>query len=390
MTRLRLLVYTDYVYSRDIDGTVSAERAFARFLDGLAGHMEVVVIGRLHPQVGRSHYLLDAITAFVALPHYASMARPWSALPAMARSLRIFWRALGDVDGVWLLGPTPLTLAFALLARARRRQIFLGVRQDLPRYVRSRHPRRAVLHRVADVLEAVNMRLARHCPVIVVGRDLANRYRSAPRLLELSVSLIRARDVMTTEEVARRSYAEELRILSVGRLDTEKNPLLLADVLDLLRDRDPRYRLVVCGEGPLEQALRTRLVELDLGASAELLGYVPVDAGLLDVYRACHVFLHVSWTEGLPQVLFEAFASGLPVVATDVGGVGAAANGCAVLVPPGDARAAAQAVVALLEDRERRDRLVDAGRQLATGHTVEAEMDRLASFILSRGQSTPA
>src|SRR5262249_54859450 len=56
----------------------------------------------------------------------------------------------------------------------------------------------------------------------------------------------------------------------------------------------------------------------------ELLGYVPLDDGLLDVYRTSHVFLHVSWTEGLPQVLFEASAAGTPVVATDTGGVGAA------------------------------------------------------------------
>ena len=54
------------------------------------------------------------------------------------------------------------------------------------------------------------------------------------------------------------------------------------------------------------------------------------------------VFLHVSWTEGVPQVLFEAFAAGLPVVATDVGGVAQAVDGAALLVAPGDALAAAK------------------------------------------------
>jgi len=384
--RVRLLVYTDYVYSRDVDGTVSAERAFARFLDGLAGHMDVAVIGRLRPEAGRSHYVLSAISAFVALPHYASLARPLSALVAMARSLRIFWRALEDIDAVWVLGPTPLTLAFALLARARRRPAFLGVRQDLPRYVRSRHPGRALLHHVADALEAANVRLARRCPAIVVGHDLAERYRGAPRLLELSVSLIGAKDIVSAQDVAQRSYAGELRILSVGRLETEKNPLLLAEVLNLLRGRDPRYRLVICGEGPLEGALRARLAELQLDRSVELLGYVPLHAGLLEIYRSSHVFLHVSWTEGLPQVLFEAFASGLPVVATNVGGVAAASGGCAVLVAPGDAPAAARAVAAIIADQISRNGLVDAGRRLATGHTVEAEIGRLAAFISSGGE----
>ncbi len=71
----------------------------------------------------------------------------------------------------------------------------------------------------------------------------------------------------------------------------------------------------------MEGDLRARLDELGVADHADLLGYVPITGGLLDVYRSSHAFLHVSWTEGLPQTLFEAFAAGLPVVATAVGGV---------------------------------------------------------------------
>ena len=83
--------------------------------------------------------------------------------------------------------------------------------------------------------------------------------------------------------------------------------------------------------------VEARLRELGVAEHAELLGYVPIDGGLLELYRSSHAFLHVSWTEGLPQTLFEAFAAGLPVVATAVGGVPAAVGDAALLVEPGDA-----------------------------------------------------
>jgi len=382
---MRLLVYTDSVYTRDIDGNVWADRAFARFLDGVAKSIDVVIIGRLRPDPGRSRYAMSAATEFIPLPHYESLAQPSRALPATARSLWIFWRALAGADAVWVLGPTPLTIAVSLLAFVRRRRLFLGVRQDFPQYARSRHPRRRSFHVAADLLEATNRALARRHPIVVVGDELGRLYRSAPKRLELTVSLVSRDDILDAEQALARTYDGEIRVLSVGRLDAEKNPLLMAEVLDRLRVSDSRYRLVVCGEGPLESALRSRLAELGLAAHAQLLGYVPFDAGLFDVYRSSHVFLHASWTEGLPQVLFEAYALGLPVVATDTGGVAAAARGSALLVRPGDATAAADAVRRLATDAVLRRQLVTAGLERASSHTCESEQARLVRFLTSDG-----
>src|SRR5207302_3010935 len=113
--------------------------------------------------------------------------------------------------------------------------------------------------------------------------------------------------------------------------------------------------------GPLRGELERRLTELGVSHRAELRGYVPINGGLLEVYRSSHAFLHVSRTEGFPQVIVEAFASRLPVVATAVGGVAAAADGAALLVPPEDAAAAAAALERLVAEPELRGRLVEAG-----------------------------
>jgi glycosyltransferase involved in cell wall biosynthesis len=342
---------------------------------GLAADLETTVLGRLDPAVGRSHYVVPAPGAFAALPHYASAADVGAVLRALGGTARQFWRVLGRVDAVWVNGPSPMAVLLAVLALVRRRRVVLGVRQDTLAYARSRYPGRRAPQLAFRAMEGAWRALARFCAVTAVGPALAERYRSARRLHELSVSFVTEADLDRPRPPA---TGPPHAVLSVGRLETEKNPLLLADILAEL---GPDYRLEIVGEGPLEDDLRARLEALGVAGRAELLGYVPLDAGLLERYLAADVFLHVSWTEGLPQVLLEAFAARAPVVATDVGGVGAVATGAALLVPPGDARAAAAAVRRLVADAELRERLVSAGLQRARGRTAEAERRRLIGFI---------
>ncbi len=377
---LRLAVYCDYSYRR-VDGTVWAELAFANFLAGLADHFErVTLVGRLDPHPGPWHHALAPEIAFEPLPHYRSLASPVEPARALLASVRRFWRVLGGVDAVWLLGPHPLAVAFALLAALRGRPVALGVRQDLGLYMRNRHPRARALRVAAALLEGCFVLIARRCAVIVVGSAMAHRYRRARRLLPIRVSLVSEQEILAAG-AAGRDWDGELRVLSVGRLDAEKNPLLLADVLARLVRDEPRWRLVVCGEGPLKDDLEVRLQALGVRDRAELLGYVPVEAGLLDLYRSSHLFLHCSWTEGVPQVLYEAFAQRLPVVATAVGGVRDAADGAALLVVPGDAEAPARALARLATDAALRARLVDAGAERAREHSLEAGTRRVAAFL---------
>ena len=115
----------------------------------------------------------------------------------------------------------------------------------------------------------------------------------------------------------------------------------------------------------------------------ELLGEVANGAALWDLYRSSHAFLHVSFTEGLPQVLFEAKAAGLPIVGTAVGGVPDALDGgrAGLLVRPDDAAAAVDAVDSLRNDPELRRRLVEAGVANVRNETLEVQLDRIAAFF---------
>jgi glycosyltransferase involved in cell wall biosynthesis len=379
---VRLAVYTDYVY-RQVDGEVFAERAFALFLARLGGTLDrLVLIGREAPEPDRARYAIGAGVELVPLPYYPRVSdHPWTVLRSSLAALARFWRALSAVDCVWLLGPHPLAIAFAGLAAVRRRRVVLGVRQDLPAYVESRHPDRRLLQLAGRALDLTWRALARAFPVVVVGPEIAARYVGARSVLEIAVSLIDEDDLVPPADALRRSYDDEVRVISVGRLEAEKNPLLLADVLGRLLEDGDRWRLVVCGEGAMRAALEDRLHELGVAERAELLGYVPFGPRLLSLYRESHALLHVSWTEGLPQVIVEGFAAGVPVVATDVGGVGAAFGDAVRLVPAGNADAAATALRDIVADPGLRETLVQAGHNHAAARTAGVEVERLAEFL---------
>lgn len=376
----RIGVYIDYRFRR-AGGILTAERAFALFLFALApGCGGLRLIGRLDPAPEPYAYPVPDGVEFTALPFYASLARPLVAAGALLRGAGRLWRALDDVDVVWVLGPNPLAVVLAVAGLARRRRVVLGVRQDMRSYARRRHPDRRAIAWAADALEAAFRLLARVCPVVVVGVELGESYRRARALHVLHVSLVHDEAVVDEGPADRIDFSG--RVLSVGRLDAEKNPLLLAAVMaDLRRDAEPCWRIDVYGDGPLAAALGQALAAAGSANRATLHGYVPADAGLLGAYAQADALLHVSWTEGMPQVLLEAFAARLPVVATAVGGVPAFAGDAALLIGPGDAGAAAAALRRLAAEPELRRRLADRGTEVVRRHTLEAEAAGLTAFL---------
>jgi glycosyltransferase involved in cell wall biosynthesis len=198
----------------------------------------------------------------------------------------------------------------------------------------------------------------------------------------MNESVVRREDVAT--KPLERDYSGEVVLLTVGRFETEKNPLLLVKALaELERERPGRVRLTWVGRGPLEDEVRELAAELGVADRIEFLSYVAFGPELLDLYRRAHAFIHVSFSEGVPKVLLEALACSTPIVATDVGGVRVALAGgeAGLLVPPDDLEALVAATRQLLDDRELRHRLVSRGLELAHELTLEAQAEQVIRFI---------
>jgi sugar transferase (PEP-CTERM/EpsH1 system associated) len=161
---------------------------------------------------------------------------------------------------------------------------------------------------------------------------------------------------------------------TVGRLDPVKDHAGLVEACAALRAARPETELVIVGEGPCRATVEHRIVELGLSGHVHLPGLsraVPV------LLRGFDVFVLSSLAEGISNTVLEAMATGLPVVATRVGGnpelVHDGVTG--TLVTPGDPLALAAAIRAYVDDPALRARHGEAGRRRALEHFT---VDRMA------------
>ncbi|WP_163785691.1 glycosyltransferase family 4 protein [Myxococcus vastator] len=147
-------------------------------------------------------------------------------------------------------------------------------------------------------------------------------------------------------------------LLYHGRVDARKGVMELLDALRLLARDGREVRLLVSGIGPDLEAVRERVAALGLGDRVELTGHASYEDAPA-VYRRGDLFVSPTYAEGFSNTLLEAMASGLPIVSTRVVGVvDCLEDGRdALLVPPQDAPALAEAILRMLGDLELRRRL---------------------------------
>jgi len=162
-------------------------------------------------------------------------------------------------------------------------------------------------------------------------------------------------------------------VLYAGRQTREKGIDLLAEAFEIARRQEPRLRLVLAGDGPESAALRERL-----GTAAEHRGWLE-GVDLARAYADADAFLFASQTDTYGQVVVEAQASGVPVVAVAAGGpADLIEHGRSGLLAEPDARELAAKLVRLTENRALRDRLAGGGLAAARERTWERSLRQLA------------
>lgn len=187
----------------------------------------------------------------------------------------------------------------------------------------------------------------------------------------------------------KRAPGEPFHILSAGRLVGKKGFPILIEACGLMRDRGFDFRCTIGGSGPDEAALRALVSASKLDDVITLTGTalkqeeIPGFMASGDVYTLPCVWAADNDVDGLPQMLMEAMACGLPAVSTDLVGIPDLIHDreTGLLVQPNDAEGLANALMRLADDDLMAERLAEAGRE----HLVEIfDINRCLEPLLTR------
>jgi colanic acid/amylovoran biosynthesis glycosyltransferase len=297
--------------------------------------------------------------------------------------LRRFWfRQL--LDEPWQISRIELESLLRILDRtdARLLHIYFGqIAVHLLPLIRAWPRSSVVSFHGADVLVDMNKpayRRATEEMLAAVRRVLVRSDSLGRAVLELGcdkekVELVRAGIPLDEFPFRERSFPEngEWRFLQAGRLIEKKGVGTTLRAFAIFLQQHPKSSLIITGEGPLLEELRSLARELMIEQRVEFAGFVS-QKRQREIFYGSHIFLHPSETgrdgnqEGVPNSILEAMATGLPTFATNHGGIPEAIEDgvSGILVPEGDHQALAGSLLEAVQDRTVLPRLARAGAEV--------------------------
>ena len=168
--------------------------------------------------------------------------------------------------------------------------------------------------------------------------------------------------------------AQDIVLVTVGRLVARKG---LDELLEILAGlADPRFKLVVVGEGPERERLQTRARECGLGDAVIFTGFVAEETKW-QILAASDLYVSTSLHEGFGIVFLEAMENRVPVICYDRGGqADFVSDQVGRLVPLGESKRFGDALRALADDPEQRARLGENAKRLAADYTIQRYAER--------------
>ena len=223
-----------------------------------------------------------------------------------------------------------------------------------------------VITKIFIIIEKV-LSVVTHKIIVLSERqynDIVHEYKIAPEnkviVIPLGIDLERFLSIEKSDNIKHELdlNRDDILIASVGRLVSVKNIRMLIDVVKKLHNKDHRYHLCLIGDGE-------ERTELELMSDSEYIHFLGWRTDLENIYSGVEIVALTSLNEGTPIAIIEAMASGVPVVSTNVGGVGDVVkdNETGMLVESNDVNAMCEKIELLMKEPAIKNKLTKRARQ---------------------------
>ena len=376
---------------RDADGTLwEAEGSFARYVDSLAPYFDDVVVSAPmfdRPQASGSR-VRSSNVSLAALPYFPGPRQFYPMLPRVYGRLR---RWVEACDVIHLRVPSPAAYFAFRIARQLGKPIFLLVVGDY-RALLPHLPYKGVKKHLFSwyvAFEEWALRtMTTQALTFANGAALREKHEAqGATVFETKTTTLTMSDVASRHDTCE---SPRVRLLTVSRIDPRKGLRVLPEAVATLVNAGADVTLDIVGPtigqiGDEEKAaIEADAARLGVADRVTLTGAIALDR-LITAYRDYDLFvLPTRPGEGVPRVLMEAMANGLPVITTRVSGIGSLVthgqNG--LVIDESSADAVARAVRLLIDQPGVRREIIQGGYKTARGHTLErqaAQMMRIVS-----------
>ncbi|MFC6723321.1 glycosyltransferase family 4 protein [Halobium palmae] len=330
---------------------------------------------------------VDSSITYSPRPHYGSVVEFVKHSPSiLSPTYRNIKRNVSRADLVMIRLPSPIGLLVYRQARKHETPYFVYLAGDIRNVATGGEKYEGSLVKMgvsasATAFHWANVLISRGTLTFTTGSALRKAFNAhAAHCVNLVPSVISERDIHERGDACR---GDEVHLLFVGRLVPVKGLKYLLKAIQSVVESGVNVHLRIVGDGQQRPQLEQLAGRLGIAQRVTFCGHVAFGPELLDYYRSSDVFVLPSLSEGVPKTLTEAMASGVPVVATDVGGVSdAITHGeTGLLIGTRSASEIHDAVMTLIENPSRRRTIIENGYEFVRQHTVNAQAELMAEEI---------
>ena len=317
----------------------------------------------------------------------------WKDLPASILSIPFSLKSLiktikkfvTESDLIWLRIPSAVAFIVYSIAKKTGKPIIIHVAGNIlltPRPEKYKGIKLFFVKIVSLLLHQVTKFMTRNALVLVAGGELRSLLHKPHHPAYLfDDTLITQKDLIPP--LKKQGHAKN--ILFVGRFDFGKGIKLLINAIATLKKEFPEITLRMAGTGTLYSEVEQYIQKKNLNTNIELLGFVPSNGPLQKLYREADIAVipSDSYPEGFPRVILEAWAAGLPIIATKFAGIPYTVvdkkNG--LLIPPGNLQKLIEALKNLILNDKLRYNIAQGGSKTVSTLTMEHQRKKIHTLL---------